>query len=76
MGESEIDRDALLLPVAVAGGVAPILLTCGRLPSRFGLPNRFGFRNWGRLAEIGGRLEMLWPFHGANMGRIALHAKH
>lgn len=69
---SEVDRDALLFPIAIAGGIAAILLAC----RRFLLGSSSGFRNWGRLAEVGGRLEMLWAFHDANMARMMLHAKH
>ena len=33
-GRLEIDRDALLLPVAIAGGIEPLLLARGRRPRR------------------------------------------
>ena len=71
MAASEIDRDALLLPVAVAGWIG-----AGVFPRRRTVPGvirRLGERR--RLAEVSRRFEVLRPFHDVNMGKDRFCAK-
>ena len=62
-GGSEIDRDPVLLPVAVAGRVEPLFLSGGRGGRIEGL----GLRHGGRRAEIVRRIEVLWALHDVKM---------
>src|SRR5205085_5124341 len=62
-GRLEIDRDALLFPVAVAGGVEPLFLACRRRRSF----DRLRIGQWRRRAEIGWGIQVLRAFHTRKM---------
>jgi hypothetical protein len=68
----EIDRDALLLPVAIAGRVQSLLFTSRR--SGFG--ERLRLRNRRRGAQIVWRIELLGTFHDTKMMPGSANAKH
>ena len=69
----EIDRDALLLPVAVARRVELLLLACRRRRRRVCC---LGFRDGRGGGEIGRGLEVLGTFHTLKMSIPNDHAKH
>ena len=62
-GGLEIDRDALLLPVAVTRGIEPRLFARGRLRTFDG----FGLRYRRRWTEMSRGVQMLRAFHDAKM---------
>ena len=67
----EIDRNALLLPVPIARGIRTSFFA-DRSPF---IGRALRRRNRRRLAEVSGRIEVLGPFHDANMGGSIVNAK-
>ena len=54
----EVDRDALLFPVAVTSGIGLTFLAC-----RFADIDRSRLGHGRRFRQIGRGLDLLWPFH-------------
>lgn len=67
----KIDGHALFFPIAVAGGIEPLLLAGGRR----GRVGQIGLRHRRRRAQIGRRVEMLGAFHRPQMERGRALAK-
>ena len=63
-GDLEVDRDALLLPIAVARRIQSILFTGGGFVRAF----QFGFGHGRRGAEIIRGIEVLGPLHALRDG--------